>query len=65
MSPEEVNDEVCERLANYIVDGWDMETLVDYAITSLAAFFSDNKEAVIKEMQDLEIELDELPASYE
>jgi len=65
MKPEDVNDDICERLANYIVDGWDMETLVDYAITSLAAFFIDNKEALIKEMQELEIELDELPASCE
>ena len=65
MRLEDVNDDVCERLANYIVDGWDMETLVDYAITTLAAFFYDNKEAVIKEMQGLEIELDELPANCE
>jgi hypothetical protein len=63
MSPEDVNDDVCERLANYIVDSWDMETLVDYAITSLAAFFYDNKEAVIKEMLELEIEVDELPVN--
>jgi len=58
---KDVDDNVCERLAVYIVDSWDMETLTDYAITSLAAHFFDNKEAVIKEMQELELTLEELP----
>lgn len=55
-----LSDEQLEALARQIIDGWDMDTLIQFAVDDLYEFYRNNPEGAITEMDNLEIHVDEL-----
>lgn len=64
IDPEKLNIDVCEALARNTIDGWDMETLLDYAISCLTMHFFDNKKEAIEVMEDEDFTIENLLEAY-
>lgn len=45
------NADNVETLANDVVDGWDMDTLIDYATTALVNYYMNNEAAFHKDCE--------------
>jgi hypothetical protein len=43
----------CERLAREVVEGWDLETLVEYAVENLTASYIHNKDAFLDDWENI------------
>lgn len=64
INPEKLTEDVCEALARDVVDGWDMECLLDYAISCLTVHFLENKEEAVKTMEEQELTVEDLLESH-
>ena len=47
-----VHEFEAQELAAYYVEGWDMETLVEYAVAQLAKFYQKNPGAYEQDLTD-------------
>ena len=56
----ELTDDQMEALARKIVDGWDMDTLVQSAVETLYEFYHDNPDFAQEEMENMEWTLEDL-----
>ena len=54
------NDENCKRLANNIVDGMDLETLLSLAVDLLSERYKKNEEAFRQDIEHYYVEEEDL-----
>lgn len=59
IDPEKLTMDICEKLARDVIDGWDMDCLLDYAISCLTIHFFDNKREAIEVMEDEELTIED------
>ena len=51
----ENNEDNCEKLADEVLDSWDMQCLLEYAQSSLAASYSDDDEKFQTDWKTMEM----------
>ena len=56
LTNEKLSDDQLEQMCTEIVDSWEMDTLIEYALTNLYAHYHDNPVEAIEQWKELEIE---------
>lgn len=52
-------------LAEMVVDRWDLETLMDFAVSSLYADYESDLDRAVKDAHDCELTIEQLDCIYE
>lgn len=56
----DLTHEMLEALARIVVDGWDMDTLVDYAVSTLFDHYQSDIDLAVKDANDFELTVEDL-----